>query len=308
MVSSGTCHVVACDSDGGDAVVAYLVRRTMLGLFTLVIVSFVSFVIVQLPPGDQVDMFLDMVHERGAGVAPGRTMVQVEALRESWGLNRPIVVQWWSWISDIVFHGDFGYSYAHIDGGDGGRDIGEAIREDLPFTIYLSIFTVLITWTFAFPVGIYSAMRQNTIGDYVFTFAGFTGLAVPDFLLGLVLMYVAFAYFGQSVGGLMSQQYLNQPWTLAKVLDLLRHLWIPAVVLGTSGTASLIRIMRNNLLDELGKQYVITARAKGLKPSVIQRRHVLRNAILPVVTLAGLHAGQLVERPSIVLDVGAGER
>ena len=279
---------------------AYLVKRSLLGLFTLLFVSFISYLIVQLPPGDQVDMFLDMVHSRGYGEAPGRSMIQVEALRESWGLNRPILVQWWDWFSGIIFEGDFGYSYAHIDGGSGGREIGPAIREDLPFTIYLSIFTILITWVFAIPVGIYSAVRQNTIGDYVFTFAGFTGLAVPDFLLGLVLMYVFFAYFDHSVGGLFSGDYITAPWSVGRVLDMLQHLIIPGIVLGTAGTAGLIRVMRNNLLDELRKPYVVTATAKGLAGWRVVLKYPVRVALNPFISGIGGPLPSLVSGSVIV--------
>ena len=148
-------------------------------------------------------------------------------------------------------------------------------------------FTILFTWTFAIPVGIYSAVRQHSIGDYTFTFLGFTGLAVPDFLLGLLLMYIAFAYFDQSVGGLFSNEYAEAPWNMVRIWDLLKHLWIPAIVLGTSGTASLIRIMRNNLLDELGKPYVVTARAKGMAPWRLVLKYPVRVAINPLISTVG---------------------
>ena len=287
--------------------IAYIVRRILLGFFTLSIVSFLSYAIVQLPPGDQVDMYLNTVFNTPMGGDAGRrTDVQVEALRELWGLNRPLVVQWWDWITGIVTRGDFGQSYAHIDGGSGGRDIGEAIREDLPFTIYLAIFTIVITWVFAIPVGIYSAVRQNSVGDYVFTFAGFVGLAVPDFLLGLVLMYVAFAYFDHSVGGIFSGDYISAPWSVGRVIDMLQHLIIPGLVLGTAGTAGLVRIMRNNLLDELRKPYVVTAQAKGLPSWRVIIKYPVRVALNPFIsgiggTLPALVSGSVIV--SIVLSL-----
>ena len=279
---------------------AYIVRRVFLGLFTLLIVSYISFMIVQLPPGDQVDAYLQMMHERGFGEAPNRTEFQVEALREAWGLNRPAIVQWWDWLSGILVRGDFGYSYAHIDGGSGGRDIRTAIAEDLPFTIYLSIFTILITWVFAIPVGIYSAVRQNSVGDYVFTLAGFAGLAVPDFLLGLVAMYVAFAYFDHSVGGIFSGEYITAPWSVGRVIDMLQHLIIPGLVLGTAGTAGLIRIMRNNLLDELRKPYVVTAQAKGLASWRVVLKYPVRVALNPFISGIGGMLPSLVSGSVIV--------
>ena len=163
----------------------------------------------------------------------------------------------------------------------------EVVGDRIWTTIALAGFTIAFTWTFAIPIGIYSAVRQHSIGDYTFTLLGFTGLAVPDFLLGLVLLYIALAYFDQSVGGLFSTEQLTQPWSMAKIWDLIKHLWIPAAVLGTSGTASLIRIMRNNLLDELGKPYVVTARAKGMSPWRVIIKYPVRVAINPLVSTVG---------------------
>ena len=180
------------------------------------------------------------------------------------------------------------------------RPAKELIGDRIQMTVVLTGFTILVTWTFAIPVGIYSAVRQHSIGDYAFTLLGFTGLAVPDFLLGLVLMYVAYAYFDQSVGGLFSADFQNEPWSMAKVYDLFKHLWIPAVVLGTSGTASLIRIMRNNLLDELGKPYVVTARAKGLSPWKVIIKYPVRVAINPLVSTVGYLLPALVSGSVIV--------
>jgi peptide/nickel transport system permease protein len=195
--------------------------------------------------------------------APDARMM--DEFREKNGLNDPLVVQWWNWIYKIVTKGDFGRSFTLVGGSStSGTPVINSISQYLPYTIYLSIFTIIITWIFALPIGIYSAMRQNSLGDYVFTFIGFTGLAVPDFLLGLVLMYIAFAYFDHSVGGIFSGEYLGAPWSVARVIDMLQHLIISGIVLGTAGTAGLIRIMRNNLLDELSKPYVVTASAKGL--------------------------------------------
>ena len=183
------------------------------------------------------------------------------------------------------------------------RDI---LKQYLPYTIYLSVFTIIITWVFAVPIGIYSAVRAHSIGDYVFTFLGFSGLAVPDFLLGLVMMYVAYAYFDHSVGGIFSGDYLNAPWSVARVIDMLQHLIIPGVVLGTAGTAGLIRIMRNNLLDELTRPYVVTARAKGLPNWKVVVKYPVRVAINPFISgigsmLPGLISGSVIV--SIVLGL-----
>jgi peptide/nickel transport system permease protein len=178
--------------------------------------------------------------------------------------------------------------------------VKEVIADRLWTTVALTGFTIVVTWTFAIPIGIYSAVRQHTVGDYVFTFVGFTGLAVPDFLLGLVLMYLAFAYLDQSVGGLFSTDYDNAPWSLAKLNDLVKHLWIPAAVLGTSGTASLIRIMRNNLLDELSKPYVVTARARGMHPWKLIVKYPVRVAINPLISTVGYLLPALVSGSVIV--------
>ena len=178
--------------------------------------------------------------------------------------------------------------------------VKQVIGDRIWTTIGLTGFTIMVTWTLAIPIGIYSAVRQHSVGDYLFTFMGFTGLAVPDFLLGLVLLYIGYAYFDQSVGGLFSADYANAPWSMGKVLDMIEHLWIPAVVLGTSGTASLIRIMRNNLLDELGKPYVVTARAKGVGRVRIILKYPVRVALNPLISTIGYLLPALVSGSVIV--------
>ena len=284
--------------------IAYIVRRTLLAAFTLLVISFVSFMIVQLPEGDLIDQVAHMLTDFN-NKPPDQE--QLAELREKLGLNNPLVVQWWDWIFKIVTKGDFGMSYTEIVGWDiRGTPVRNAINRFLPYTIFLSVFTAVITWTFAIPIGIYAAVRQNSIGDYVFTFLGFTGLAVPDFLLGLVAMYVAFAYFDHSVGGIFSYAYLDAPWSVARVMDMLQHLIIPGIVLGTSGTAGLVRIMRNNLLDELGKPYVVTARAKGVSNWKVTIKYPVRVALNPFISglgsmLPGLIGGSVIV--SIVLGL-----
>ena len=224
----------------------------------------------------------------------------VEQLRKDWGLDKPMHVRYGKWIWNML-HGKLGFSFSYQWGSaPGSRTVWDVIEERLWLTVVLTFFTVAVTWTFAIPVGIYSAVRQHSIGDYAFTFLGFTGLAVPDFLLGLVLMYIAFAYLDQSVGGLFTSGMEEKPVSLAKAKDLLNHLWIPAVVLGTSGTASLIRIMRNNLLDELSKPYVVTARAKGMTPWRMIVKYPVRVAINPLVSTIGYLLPALVGGSIIV--------
>ena len=274
-------------------------RRTLLAAFTLLVISFFSFLIVQIPEGDLVDQFYANYTSMSAGDSNWPDEQRLEELRRELGLNNPLVVQWLDWIFKIVTKGDFGRSYTSAYQADlQGTPVRDAINKFLPYTIFLSVFTTVITWTFAIPVGMYSAVRQHSLGDYVFTFIGFTGLAVPDFLLGLVAMYVAFAYF--------SYPYLDAPWSVARVMDMLQHLIIPGIVLGTSGTAGLIRIMRNNLLDELGKPYVVTARAKGVTNWKVVLKYPVRVALNPFISgiggmLAGLISGSVIV--SIVLSL-----
>jgi peptide/nickel transport system permease protein len=282
--------------------ITFIVRRILLAALTVLVISFVSFMISQLPEGDLADQFYEF--RDGLPAYDSRMM---DEFREKNGLFDPLVVQWWSWIYKIITKGDFGKSYTPVGGPNtNGTPVINSIKEYLPYTIYLSIFTTVITWIFAIPIGIYSAMRQNSLGDYIFTFIGFTGLAVPDFLLGLVLMYIAFAYFDHSVGGIFSGEYLGAPWSVARVMDMLQHLIIPGIVLGTAGTAGLIRIMRNNLLDELSKPYVVTATAKGLAGWRVVLKYPVKVALNPFIsgiggTLPSLVSGSVII--SIVLSL-----
>ncbi len=273
---------------------AYIARRTLLAAFTLLFISAFSFMIVKLPAGDYVDR---MVYHQGVNLKGRPLTLQEEAeLREYYGLNSGSFQQYWGWVSGIVLRGDFGSSWNQ----DIKVDITKIVHDRLGVTIGLALFTIVLTWMLAIPIGIYSAMRQNSISDYVFTFAGFTGLAVPDFLLGLLLMYLFLAYFNQSVGGLFSGEYENAPWSVGKVLDLLQHLIIPAIVLGTAGTAGLIRTMRNNLLDELHKPYVVAARAKGQVNWKVILKYPVRVAINPFVSSIGSNLPGLVGGSVIV--------
>jgi len=221
---------------------------------------------------------------------------QILALSAEFGMDQPSYIRYGKWMWSLL-QGDLGISFVSWDTLTSTREV---IGDRLWLTVVLTAFTVVFTWTLSIPIGIYSAVRQHSVGDYVATFVGFSGLAVPDFLLGLVLMYLAYAYLNQSVGGLFSADYSNAPWDMAKVWDLIKHLWIPALVLGTSGTASLIRIMRNNLLDELGKPYVVTARAKGLSPLRLILKYPVRVAVNPLVSTIGYLLPSLVSGSVIV--------
>ena len=279
--------------------IAYMMRRFLLALFTIWIISILAFVIIQLPPGDSIDEYLQNAMGMGGGQG-GLTEDYENYLRSYYGLDRPMHVRYVKWMGHLL-RGDLGGSFMQgVYSAPIERPVSVVIGERLWTTIALTGFTILFTWTFAIPVGIYSAVRQHSIGDYTFTFLGFAGLAVPDFLLGIVLMYVAFAYFDQSVGGLFTSGMEKQAWSLAKATDLLNHLWIPAAVLGTAGTASLIRILRNNLLDELGKPNVVTARAKGMNPWKMIVKYPVRVAINPLVSTVGYLLPALVGGSVIV--------
>ena len=275
---------------------AYLARRLILALFTIWVITVLTFVIIELPAGDTADAVMNNLMDQGS---TSYSPEVAENLRRYLGLDQPQYIRYFKWMANLL-QGDPGFSMNPRSGPDGIRSIKAQIGDRLWITVALTGFTILVTWTFAIPVGIYSAVRQHSVGDYVFTLAGFTGLAVPDFLLGLVLMYIGFAYLNQSVGGLFSADYQNAPWDFWKLWDLLKHLWIPAVVLGTSGTAGLIRVMRNNLLDELGKPYVVTARAKGAPAWKLTLKYPVRVAINPLVSTAGYLLPSLISGSVIV--------
>jgi len=275
----------------------YLVRRFAYMLFTVWVISIISFVVIQLPPGDYVTNLINQMISAGGKELPSEYEMQ---LRELYGLNDPVYVQYYKWMSNIIMHQKFGYSLVYK------RDAVELITERLPMTFALSFASFLFVWAVAFPIGVYSAVRKYSVGDYVFTFIGFIGLAVPNFLLALILLYVSYRYFDQAMIGLFSQQFANAPWSWAKFMDMLKHLWIPVILIGMGGTAGLIRTMRANLLDELNKPYVETARSKGLSETRLLLKYPVRHAMNPFIstigwTLPSLIAGEVIV--SIVLNL-----
>lgn len=276
--------------------IGYIVRRVLLALLTIWAISVLSFVIIQLPPGD----VMDAIQQASMGVggvqfAGGTALTdeEIDDLRRLYGFDQAQYVQYLKWITRTV-QGNLGYSYKLE------VPIKSLIGDRLLFTVVLALTTIVFTWLLAIPIGIYSAVRQRSAGDYFFTFLGFTGLAVPDFLLALVMLHMASVTFGMSVGGLFSIEYADAPWSLARFWDLLKHLWIPAVVIGTAGTASLIRIMRANLLDELRKPYVVTARAKGMSGWRLVLKYPVRVALNPLVSIAGYLLPRLISGSVIV--------
>ncbi len=268
----------------------FILRRLVFLIPTLIAISLVMFIIIQLPPGDYLTTLVAAMASQGEDVDPAA----LTALRERYGLGQPIYVQYWKWISGIIFEGDFGRSFSY------NMPVSSLIWERLGLTMVLSVGSLLFIWAVAFPVGVYSAVRQYSPGDYIATFFGFLGVAIPNFLLALVLMYVAFKYFNQSVGGLFSPEYQDAPWSWGRVGDLLGHLWIPIIIIGTDGTAGLIRIMRANLLDELRKPYVVTARAKGLPEWKLLLKYPVRVALNPFISTVGWVLPGLVSGSAIV--------
>ncbi len=260
----------------------FIVRRTLLALLTIWALSMISFVVIQLPPGDFVDQYILELLAGGGLLGSSNIQDTMEiTLREQYGLDRPLFVQYGKWIWKMA-QGDFGSSLEF------GKPVSEIVSERLLMTIILAGTTALFAWGLSIPIGIYSAVRQHSIEDYTFTFIGFLGLAVPDFLLALWLLWITFTYFPDlSIGGLFSPEYLEAPWSFARVVDLAKHLWIAAFVVGTAGTAALIRVMRANLLDELNKPYVVTARAKGLHEWKVVLKYPVRLALNPLVSTLG---------------------
>ncbi len=248
----------------------FVVRRVLLAVLTIWVISALSFVIIQLPPGDFVTTYIAQLSASGSSVSA----TEAEALRELYGLNQPIYVQYSKWIGRALA-GDFGVSM------EWNRPVTEVIGDRLWLTMLVSFGALMVTWGLALPIGIYSAVRQYSIGDYLFTLIGFVGLAVPNFLLALVVMYLSFRLLGANVGGLFSPEFELSPWSWAKAWDLMKHMPLPTVILALGGTAQLIRIMRANLLDELRRPYVVTARAKGVSERWVILKYPVRAALNP---------------------------
>ncbi len=271
---------------------AYIIRRLLIMIPTLVAISIISFIIIQLPPGDF--LTTKMAEMMMSGEMVDRT--ELQALKVRYGLDEPLYTQYFMWAWNFL-HGDFGYSF------EWHQPVSDLIADRLGLTVLISVVTLLFTWAVSLPIGIYSAVRQYSWVDHFLTFVGFIGLATPNFLFALVLLWVAYAYFGQSLTGLFSPEYMDAPWTWAKVWDLLKHLWIPVIIVGTAHTAKFIRIIRGNLLDELRKPYVVTARAKGMSEVRLILKYPVRVAINPLVSTIGWTLPELVSGIAITAVV-----
>jgi peptide/nickel transport system permease protein len=270
----------------------FIFHRLLAMVPFVLLTSVAVFVLIQLPPGDYISNYAAQLAESEERIDDAA----LANLRERFGLGEPMHVQYWKWVSGIAT-GDFGYSF------EWQQPVAPLIGERMALTVLLAVATLILTWGLALPIGIYSAVRKNSIGDYAATLFGFLGLATPSFLLGLLVMYFGVTVFGQSVGGLFSPEYENAPWSVARVIDLLQHLWMPMLIIGLSGTASLIRVMRANLLDELHKPYVVTARAKGLPEFTLLMRYPVRIALNPFVSTIGWILPQVVSGSVIVAVV-----
>jgi peptide/nickel transport system permease protein len=267
----------------------YLIRRVLVMIPTLLVISAVVFFIMKLPPGDYVTTLIEELRLQGENVS----QEQIRFLIEQYGLDRPAWEQYLTWVWGLL-HGDLGWSFEF------NVPVAQVIGERIVLSFVVALATLIFTYIVAFPIGIYSATHQYSWGDYGLTFLGFLGLATPSFMLALVLLYLANVFFGTSIGGLMDAQYVDQPMSWAKFLSVLEHIWVPVVVIGTSGTAAMIRRLRANLLDELQKQYVITARAKGLPRRKALFKYPLRMSLNPFIADIGSLLPQLISGAAIV--------
>jgi peptide/nickel transport system permease protein len=270
----------------------FLLTRLALLPLLLFLFSVTVFAIVQAPPGDFLTTYVATLASSGSSIDAS----QLEALRREYGLDQPVHVQYLRWMENLL-RGNLGLSLEYQ------RPNTELIGERLVLTVLLALFSFVVTWAVAIPAGIYSATHPRSILDYVFTVLNYVGVATPNFMLALVLMWVAFAYFGLSVTGLFSPEFVDAPWSLARVRDLLAHIWLPAVILGVAGTARLTRVMRANLLDELNRPYVTTARAKGLSEWRLVWKYPARLALNPLVSTIGWYLPALFSGSLIVATV-----
>jgi peptide/nickel transport system permease protein len=256
-------------------------------------ISIISFIIIELPPGDYLTSKIAQLSQEGGAISQS----ELENLRQQYGLDKPVTHRYFIWITNILFRGDFGRSFKY------NKPVSEVIGQRLLLTVIISVTTLIFVWVVAIPIGVLSATRQYSLFDHFATFFGFVGLAVPNFLLALILMFISYKYFGVSITGLFSPDYADAQWSFAKFLDMMKHLWVPVVVIGTGGTAGIIRTLRGCLLDELKKQYVVTARSKGLKERKILFKYPVRIALNPLISTIGWVLPGIISGDAIVANV-----
>ncbi|HAG55431.1 MAG: ABC transporter permease [Chloroflexi bacterium] len=270
--------------------IRFVINRFVYMILTLAAVSMVAFVLIQLPPGDFADSYANKRQQAGAPIK----VEELDEIRRRLGIDKPWYIQYGKWISNMVLEGDMGYSW------EWRRPVSDLIAERLPLTLLLAFSTLILMYGLAIPIGIYSAVRQYSATDHIFSTVGYVGLAIPNFLLALILMYLGQQWFGQSVGGLFSPEYQDAPWSWPRVVNLAEHLWVPVVVLGTAGTAYLIRTIRASTLDELDKMYVMAARAGGLSPIRLLLKYPVRMALNPIVATLGWRLTYVISGAPIV--------
>ncbi|HEY5636725.1 MAG TPA: ABC transporter permease [Burkholderiales bacterium] len=276
----------------------YTVHRILVMIPTLLAISFLTFVIIQLPPGDYLTNQISELQSQGDKAA----LEKIEFLRKQYGLDKPFLEQYGVWVGlwpgergfSGLLQGDWGWSFEY------DLPVNDVVGDRLLLTFILNVATILFTWAVAFPIGVYTATRQYSWGDHGLTLLGYIGLATPNFLLALVLMYFANVHFGLSIGGIMDAQYIGKPWSWDKFMSVMDHLWIPVIVIGTSGTAGMIRRLRANLLDELQKQYVVTGRAKGMPPLRLLVKYPLRMSLNPFIADIGNLLPSVISGSAIV--------
>ncbi|MBX2998486.1 MAG: ABC transporter permease [Caldilineaceae bacterium] len=267
----------------------YLLQRILQAIPILIGISIISFVIIQLPPGDYLTTYVNNLRSQGDMISDE----EVKALEQQYGLDSPVYVQYWKWVSNFM-RGNMGQSFYW------NKPVRDLIGERIALSIVVALFSLILTYAIAIPVGLYSATRQYTLTDHILTILAFIGVGLPSFLVALVLMYYGMRYFGLNAGGLFSAEYLNAPWSFGRVVDLLKHMWLPALIIGISGTAGTIRVMRATTLDELSRPYVEAARARGLDEATTVLRYPARVALNPIMSTIGWQLPAIVSGETIV--------
>ncbi len=268
----------------------YTLRRLIGGIITLTVVSVIIFWIIELPPGDAADIYLAKKFQGGSVVS----LKEIEAVRQSFGLNDPFILRWWDWISGIIFHWDFGQSLTNE------TPVNKLIGDRMLLTTIIIFATLFLTYALAIPIGVYSAVRRYSITDYAFTGVGYIGLALPNFLFALILLWISVRYFGSSVGGLFSPQYKDAGWSIAKTFDLLRHMWVPIIVLGTANLAFQLQTVRAMMLDEVNKLYVTAARARGVPEVRLITKYPVRQALNPIISTFAFDINRVLSDAPVV--------
>ncbi len=270
--------------------ITYILRRILIAIPTLILISVLSFIIIQLPPGDYLDQKIAMLEQQ---YGDSSSVAQADALRKRYGLDKPAWKQYVGWVSGFI-HGDFGESFRYE------QEVKDLIGERLGYTLLLSIGSLLFTYLLAIPIGIYSATHKYQWSDNFLTFLAFLGMSLPGFLVALVISVAVYKILGAPLFGLFSPGYQNEGWSVGKVLDLFKHLLVPLVVVAINGTAGLMRVMRGNLLDTLGEPFIRTARAKGLKESVVVLKHASRIAVNPLISIIGMSLPEILSGTTII--------